>query len=74
MNIAIEFKHKIMLDNTILKKMGMASDAYERQNRDTRFWLEDLTERERLENLEVGGRIILKQFFKKGAGPWTELI
>ena len=34
----------------------------------TRFWWENLSERDNLEDLGVDGRIILKLIFKKGDG------
>ena len=36
----------------------------------TRFWLGDLRERDHLEDLGVGGRI-LKWILKSGIGAWT---
>jgi len=40
-----------------------------------RVWCGDLRERDHLKDVDVDGRIIIKQIFKKGdEGAWTGLI
>jgi hypothetical protein len=40
----------------------------------TQFWWEDLREREHLEDLDIGGRIILKGTLNKWDGALTGLV
>jgi hypothetical protein len=40
----------------------------------TEFWWGNLRERDHLEDLRIGGMVILKWFSRSGIGAWTGLI
>jgi uncharacterized protein (UPF0128 family) len=57
--------------------MGWTCGAYcERGEVHVRFWWENLTEGEHLEEMRVDGRIILKRILKKwnGGMEWVDLV
>jgi hypothetical protein len=48
--------------------MGRACGTYGRQERYTGFWWRYLRERDYLENLDMGGNVIVEWIFKKWGG------
>ena len=53
--------------------MGEACSTYGAEDVYTRFWLENLGERNHLEDPGIDGRIILSWIFKKRGMAWIDL-
>jgi hypothetical protein len=64
------------LGDQFKKEMGGACSTCGRREVRTGFWWEDLRARDHLEDIGVGGRIILKGVFKRrdaGSMGWIDL-